>query len=430
MTLTSHFHSSTAMTLMPHADEELRRIRHQMPQMLELFRHKLQQAQGSGALLRYGQAQKVACLTADEVGTLDQWFFIGDIHGDFFALHTLLREAERRHPDCRVVFLGDLVDRGDMPFECLFLLLDWGLRRPGRLAWIAGNHDIAFSITEQGTFKAMVSPAELLDVINRNDLFSGFRRQLGEFFVSVAQGLPRALLFPDGLLATHGGIPLVDLHAQGSAAQDKQTFMDWLNSPACLKDFTWTRIHRAPKKMPDRHSTGSQYGFRDFEAFCQLKPEWFPVARMVNGHEHPRDGFARHSSYVVKPALTMLGLGFDEMRPMPGAYANYTDTLHLAQGVPDALPVVHPVPVILDELAMIYGDTVLKPLAPVAAQPTAAAVPIPALPAGLPKTEADPTASVPAPPKPLLDAAQPLAGSPGSESPGQKQPVFIRNVFL
>ncbi len=351
------------LPLLPHADQELRRIRIEMPRLLELFKTTMLGGPGPAVLLKYGEPHKVVRLTDVEVGAIDQWFFIGDIHGDFFALHSLLHEAESRHVDARVLFLGDLVDRGDMPFECLFLLLDWGLRRPGRLGWIAGNHDVAFSVTAQGAFQSLVSPAELLDVINRDDLFRGFRRELGEFFVMLTQGLPRALLFPDGLLATHGGIPLVDLHAQGAAIDNEAAYLDWLNSPACLKDFTWTRIHRAPKKLPDRYSTGAQYGFRDFEAFCQLKPDWFPVTRMVNGHEHPRGGFDSHDSYVSKPALTLLGLGFDEMRPMPDAYAHYTEALHLGQGVQDALPSVISVPVVREQLEMMYGELAAKPAA-------------------------------------------------------------------
>ena len=362
--------SAMVQPSLPHADDELRRIRQQMPHLLELFKSKLLGDKAPGDLLRFGQRHKVARLSADEVGSINQWFFIGDIHGDFFALHSLLREAERRHADARVMFLGDLVDRGDMPFECLFLLLDWGQRRPGRLGWIAGNHDTAFSITEQGAFKSLVSPAELLDELNRNDLFTGFRRSMGEFFVALAQGLPRALLFPDGLLATHGGIPLVDLHAEGAAIDNESAYLDWLNSPACLKDFTWTRIHRHPKKTPDRYSTGAQYGFRDFEAFCHLNPEWFPVARMVNGHEHPKAGFDPHNTYVVKPALTLLGLGFDESRPVPAAYANYTEALHLGQGVPDALPAVIEVPVAREQLEMMHGALAAKHATAPAASPS------------------------------------------------------------
>ena len=354
---------ASPLPLLRQPDEELRRIRDEMPEMLPVFERKILERGTPNVLLQFNASRKVLRLSIDEVGSPDKWFFIGDIHGDFFALHTLLREAEGRHPDCRVVFLGDLVDRGDMPFECLFLLLDWGLRRPGRLAWIAGNHDIAFSIGHQGVFRSQVHPAELLGDLNKRDFLNGFRQRLGQFFIRVASGLPRALLFPDGLLATHGGFPLVDLHPQGAAAETEDAFIEWLNSPACLKDFTWTRIHRKPKAIPDRYSSGSQYGFRDFEAFCALKPHWFPISRMVTGHEHPRDGFDLHPTYVVNPALTIRGLGFDEMRQGPGGLAtNYTDTLYLAQGVRDALPALIKVAVSYEQLGMLHGIVAETPL--------------------------------------------------------------------
>lgn len=345
--------------LLAHADHDLQRIRLQLPSLLPELHARLCAAEphdADGPLLFYHQRHKVLRLCTEQAGPMDRWFFIGDIHGDFYALHTLLRHAEQLRPDCRVVFLGDLVDRGDRPVECLLLLLEWGLRRPGRLAWIAGNHDVAFRANAAGSFESQVSPAELLAELNRPDLFAGVRRSIGTLFVTVAQRLPRAVLFPDGLLATHGGFALADRHAAGAAITDEAAYLDWLSSDDCLHDFTWTRIHRAPKKVPDRYSSGAQYGFRDFEAFCALQPQWFGVQRLVTGHEHPRDGYLVHSSYVLRPALTLIGFGFDDQRPLPDALHHYTDTLHLGQGVADALPQVLPVPVQRGELAMLYPD--------------------------------------------------------------------------
>lgn len=384
-----------------HADQELQRIRLAMPAVLaELERRLLMpSADKPFPLLHFAQAQKVARLTPEQVGAMEDWFFIGDLHGDFYALHTLLRQAQALRPDCRILFLGDMVDRGDLPFECIFLLLEWGLRHPGRLAWIAGNHDIAFSHDAHGVFRSVVSPAELLTQLNTNDTFAGTRRRIGQFFVKMAQGLPRALLFPDGLLATHGGFPLSDLHAQGQAAADEQAYLAWLNSEACLKDFTWSRINRAPKKLPDRYSSGSQYGFKDFEAFCQLKPEWFPVTHMVTGHEHPANGFELHPTYKVNRALTLLGMGVDEFT------GKYNDHLHLGQGVAGSVPNVIPVPVDRGELAMMRGEPL--PEAPAAGsapapESTTAAAPEPAkepVSAAAPDSNPAPAPSQPLPPK-------------------------------
>jgi hypothetical protein len=335
-----------------HADQELHRIRLAMPTLLADLERRLlvPTADKPFPLLHFAQKHKVARLTSEQVGAMEGWFFIGDLHGDFYALHTLLRRAEALRPDCRILFLGDMVDRGDMPFECIFLLLEWGLRHPGRLAWIAGNHDIAFSFNEQGVFTSKVSPAELLHDLNAKDTFSGTRQRIGRFFVTMAAQLPRALLFPDGMLATHGGFPLSDLQVQGQEMADEPAFLEWLNSEACLKDFTWTRINRAPKRLPDRYSSGSQYGFKDFEAFCQLKPQWFPVTHMLTGHEHPANGFELHPTYKINRAVTLLGMGVDEIT------GKYSDHLHLGQGVAGSVPQVIPVPVDRGELAMLRGE--------------------------------------------------------------------------
>jgi len=336
-----------------HADQELLRIRRAMPRLLEDLEQRLASSQVDFPLLQFGQKHKVARLSQDQVGDPRQWFFIGDLHGDFFALHTLLQHAQTLRSDCSILFLGDMVDRGPLPLECIFLLLDWGLRHPGRLAWVAGNHDIAFSCNAQGMFTSIVSPAEFLTELNTSDLFAGTRQRMGQFFIEMASRLPRALLFPDGLLATHGGFPLVDLHPQGQAVADEQAYLDWLNTDACLKDFTWTRIHRAPRKIPDRYSSGSQYGYTDFDAFCRLQPPWFPVTHMVTGHEHPLEGFDLHPSYKTHRALTLLGLGFDEYQPQSAD--KYSKRLYLGQGLAGTVPEVIEVPVHQGDLAMFLG---------------------------------------------------------------------------
>jgi hypothetical protein len=339
-------------------DYDLLRIRREMLTIYSKILPTANQKENApSVLLRFAHEHKVCKLNAEEYGDPAQWFFIGDLHGDFFALHTLLRAAMKERPDCRIVFLGDIVDRGEFPFETLFLLLEWGLYHPRRLAWIAGNHDIAFSRSASGAFSSQVSPAEFLVTLNKSDEMQSFRHVLGDFFIKLTAKLPRALLFPDGLLATHGGFPLVDTHANGAAAANETDYMAWLNSAGCLEDFTWTRINRAPKKIPNRHSRGSEYGFKDFEAFCSLNPAFFAATRMITGHEHPADGHLVHASYQVNPAMTVVGLGFDEMKvSKKERYEHYRETLSMAQGRPNALPEVMTVPVDRGELQLILPD--------------------------------------------------------------------------
>lgn len=371
-------HASELQTMPPvrtfpvltNPSDDLARIRREIPALwLELKRQRLKPQASNCPLMFFGRPHKVVQMSRDEMGSPEQWFFIGDIHGDFFALHSLLRYAEKQRPDdCKVLFLGDIVDRGDLPFECLFLLLEWGMRRPDRLVWIAGNHDVAFDYSDQThLFSSLVSPAELLNVLNPSHALSGFGKLLGDLLIHIGEQIPRAILFPDGLLATHGGFPLVDRQAEAAFIDQQDQYTTWLNSESCLKDFTWTRIHRAPKKIPDRFSTGSEYGFQDFESFCALKPDWFSVKRMITGHQHPLEGFTQHASYKVNPALTLIGFGFDDEKPHPASYHDYPEKLHIAQGVEGQLPTVLEVTVNRGELEMMYPQLQTK-LAPSAAE--------------------------------------------------------------
>lgn len=63
---------------------------------------------------------------------------IGDVHGCADALWTLL-DAVRPSVDDRLVFLGDLVDRGPDTRGVLELVLDW--QRRCRVTVIQGNHE-------------------------------------------------------------------------------------------------------------------------------------------------------------------------------------------------------------------------------------------------------------------------------------------------
>lgn len=355
--------SDMSARMLKSPDYDLHRIRREMSIIWSRILPMVDQKEGApAALLRFGHEHKVCKLDEEECGDPEQWFFIGDLHGDFFALHTLLRAAMKQRPDCRILFLGDIVDRGEFPLETLFLLLEWGFYHPRRLAWIAGNHDVAFSRNRSGLFSSQVSPAEFLTTLNANDEMQSFRQILGDFFIKLTGKLPRALLFPDGLLATHGGFPLVDTHSYGAAAGNEVEYLAWLNSASCLEDFTWTRINRAPKKIPNRHTRGSEYGFKDFEAFCSVNPAFFPAKRMITGHEHPAGGHLVHASYQVNPAMTVVGLGFDEMKASrTERYQNYRETLSMAQGRIDSLPEVISVPVDRGELQLMLPDLGIAP---------------------------------------------------------------------
>lgn len=310
-------------------------------------------------LFHYGSYEKVVRLSDHDWGTPENWFILGDMHGDFYALSNALQYIVRTCPDFRLIFLGDLIDRGPHPMECLWLLLAYAKRFPDRILWIAGNHDIAVHENEDGSFWGSVLPSEFLDHLNRVDSWTPFRREFGREFVELVKDLPRAVLFPDGLLITHGGFPLVDRHKDIPSTDHLSDKISWLNSPQSLQDFTWTRITRYPKRIPNRASTGCSYGFNDFAAFCEATKDFFPTSRLVTGHDHPTDGFDLHPEWKVHAALTLKGYGFSEDYDRPDAYlAKYQKHLVVGRCRRDQIPEPIKIPVIEADLTEYFNSEI------------------------------------------------------------------------
>jgi len=223
------------------------------------------------------------------IGTVSgEVWFAGDVHGDLLAFEAVCDVFERNSgPEDKLLFLGDLVDRGFHNRAVILALWERMRASPGRFGWIVGNHDIAVSFDEaSGRFKANVAPAEFTEWLNAN-LEDAPTRALGEAFVAMAAVAPRAIFLP-GLLAAHGGFPHSDRWAALHTRRD-------LESPPNLDDFVWNRLHASRMKLPNRHSKTSSYGaddFRGFQGVMRDKLQW-PVDTMVRGHDHVSDSQAR-----------------------------------------------------------------------------------------------------------------------------------------
>lgn len=150
----------------------------------------------------------------DEHGPFD---IIGDIHGCFDELHTLLsqlgyqievqtdRRGERRydlrHPEGRkVVFLGDLVDRGPKIMDVLRLVMD--SVEAGVALCVPGNHDIKLLRYLLGhPVRVAHGLAETLDQLAREPLSFAYRVE--EFLAGEASHL---VLDGGRLVVAHAGM--------------------------------------------------------------------------------------------------------------------------------------------------------------------------------------------------------------------------------
>jgi len=263
-------------------------------------------------------------------------WFIGDLHGDLLALESALaliaRETERAEAaDARIVLLGDLFDDGGYGLETVLRVFELVLGRPGAICLLAGNHDEALG-HDGARFTTTVSPSHFSEFLNAH-LADEWIVRAGKLAIRIVADAPRALFFPDGLLAVHGGFPLSDLHARLAATQD------W-NDPQCLVDFVWSRAHpRARRKLPNRAARGSQFGYEDFAAFCALSATLGrPVTHMVRGHDHVDDRYEIYPAYAATPVLTTVALSRRLGRELFGPYGRVPT---LARWVRGALPQVH-----------------------------------------------------------------------------------------
>jgi hypothetical protein len=276
-------------------------------------------------------------------------WIIGDLHGDLLALEAALALVRREPPasvPARLVFLGDFFDDGGYGLEVLLRVFELILEAPESVCIVAGNHDIALQYTGAG-FTTTVSPSDFTELLNAYRAHEWITRA-GKIAVRLFATAPRALFLPDGLLITHGGFPLADLHTELRATGD------W-NDPRCLSDFTWTRAHpHARKKLPNRASRGSQFGYEDFAAFCALSTELGRrVTHMVRGHDHVDERFEIYPAYAAHPVLTTVALSRRLEREPFGAFERVPT---IARWISAAVPQVYRLHVPVELVRDVYAE--------------------------------------------------------------------------
>ncbi|MBO1909169.1 metallophosphoesterase [Microvirga sp. 3-52] len=327
-------------------------IRSNMRSIVERMEALLDRADGPGLLFdndRADPADQVIQVSA--VDAASPLWIVGDLHGDLLALEATLAAMHdpARQPDGgqpRIVFLGDLFDDEGFGLEVLLRVFELIVEAPDRMCLIAGNHDEALSY-DGVRFASSVAPSDFVDFLNAN-LTHEWIERAGKLAVRLFARAPRALFFPDGLLLAHGGFPLVDLHPRLAETGE------W-NDPLCLSDFVWTRAHpKARKKLPNRFSRGSQFGYEDFAAFCSLSASLGrPVTHMVRGHDHVEERYAAYPTYRAHPVLTTVALSRRLSRESFGPYERVPT---MAQFVEGGLPRVYRLHIPADIIREVYPE--------------------------------------------------------------------------
>ncbi|HEX8374392.1 MAG TPA: metallophosphoesterase, partial [Geminicoccaceae bacterium] len=330
-------------------------IRARMRAIVERMEGLLDSAGGPGMLFDADRAdaadRAIKVSAVDAAATAGPLWIVGDLHGDLLALEAALALVRDHASRCggarpRLVLLGDLFDDEGFGLEVLLRVFELIVEAPELVCVLAGNHDEALSY-DGARFGSSVAPSDFTDFLNAN-LAHEWIGRAGKLAVRLFARAPRALFLPDGLLMAHGGFPLTDLHPRLAETGD------W-NDPACLADFVWTRAHpKARRKLPNRFSRGSQFGYEDFAAFCRLSANLGrPVTRMVRGHDHVDERYEVYPAYHAYPVLTTVALSRRLHRERFGPYERVPTLALVVEGT---LPQVHRLHVPADIIRAVYPE--------------------------------------------------------------------------
>lgn len=94
---------------------------------------------------------------------------VGDIHGSLHDLLRILKYIESN--TCKVIFLGDYIDRGNFSLECITLLFSLKIMQPSRYFLLRGNHEFDVMCSQYGFKKEILNyhnPKKMYKLSNQN----------------------------------------------------------------------------------------------------------------------------------------------------------------------------------------------------------------------------------------------------------------------
>jgi hypothetical protein len=127
--------------------------------------------------------------------------FVGDIHGELETIDEILRRTSFADNNLGsdnkgyIVFLGDLVDRGQNSVEVLITLFALKIRFKENVILLKGNHELPDVNSRYG----------FVDEVRRK--YPSAANEIYKLCNKLFEKFPHAVATANGIFATHGGIP-------------------------------------------------------------------------------------------------------------------------------------------------------------------------------------------------------------------------------
>lgn len=229
---------------------------------------------------------------------------IGDTHCDFNSLAALFDKLSLSAYDyfdkATFIFLGDYLDRGNILFEYLMLLVGFKKLLGDRCIFMKGNHELIRYREDLGELESMVYPADSCPTLNS---YCGTDKEFLAKFADYFANLPYYILLKTAKgtdLLVHGGIPrdaVMDKCAISPDTGEMTVTGDDRIREIALDSMIWA------DPRPDRFKLqggGSrfEFGLEQFEKFVIANK----IDRIFRSHEPVQNGveaFYDHRLFTI-----------------------------------------------------------------------------------------------------------------------------------
>lgn len=213
----------------------------------------------------------------------ERFYLVGDLHGDFEATASILRAIFKRDmPDkqaekVRLVFLGDLIDRGELDFQVVELVVALQKLLGDAVIQMRGNHE---------QWRAIDSNVESSVAESGRTFLGEYRHRLSLSFLTTLAchfaSLPHVVIIshPRGRIGLmHAGIP-------PNFLLEKYPQEQWMQVPNIRGALLWGRPEAGNR--PSRYYPYDTFYDTDVEDFCRR----LDLRLVIRGHDVQENGYA------------------------------------------------------------------------------------------------------------------------------------------
>ena len=218
---------------------------------------------------------------------------IGDLHGDYLALESILKMIDNKGEWSKIVFLGDYADRGPSPLEVYKRVFEMKCSFPDDVFLLRGNHEAADLIE----FYPHDLPWHIQNAYGER------WREAYESLKEIHKLMPLGVLVEGYALMLHGGVSAdITLKSFEEPTEEDLEVILWSDPSDLIKG-------SAPSHRGAGMLFGSDVTFKVLEGFG--------VRYLIRGHSPVRDGYRwDHAGRVLTIFSAKHVYGLDK-----GAYA-------------------------------------------------------------------------------------------------------------